>query len=90
MVSPNWKNERYTPSPSEQCCKCGESLGEAGAYYWGRVRVCQYCHREAKEWQSDEQIQDFIALETMLRMAGWSAVCLASAAIAGCVVSLFI
>lgn len=90
MVSPNWENEPYTPSPREQCCRCGEQLGEAGAYYWRRIRVCQECYHEEMDWHSEEHLQDFRDFETVMRTLGWAAICVAGAAIVACAVNLFL
>lgn len=92
MVSPNWSNERYSPAPHEQCCRCGEQLGEAGAYYWDRIRVCRRCYHDEIEWQSEDRtIQEAIAFERMLRGATWWAICLlASAFVLACAMRLFL
>lgn len=90
MVSPNWENESYTPSPREQCCRCGEQLGEAGAYYWGIIRVCQECYHEEMDQQNYERLQDYSDFADVLNVAGWAAVCVAGAAIVACAVHLFL
>jgi len=89
MDNPKWQSESYTPSPHEQCCRCGEPLGAAGAYYWGRIRICQRCHLEIEQ-EYDGQLREFGVLHEIMQFAGWAVLCVISAAAAAGVVTLFV
>lgn len=90
MVAPNRITEFYTASRSEQCCNCREPLGDAGAYYVGRVRVCHRCHREAEEWDATDDTLDALnRLNTMLTRAGYFMLTLAAVVFFASVVSVF-
>lgn len=84
MVSQNRIKHQFEKATSELCCNCSQPLGDRGVYYWGRVRVCNLCHRENLEWELESAREQWDK-ERLLMCYGWAAVLLSGSVIVGMV-----
>lgn len=59
------KVEQYTASPRECCTVCGSELGDDGAWYVDRKRMCRQCWQMAHGDDGDS-LGLFVAMRNVL------------------------